>query len=62
MTTDDDCVAYALDCVRLAGGATTPELREQFLTMARQWLAQAMGENKFPLTETEVSVAAASAN
>ena len=44
MATDEKCVEYARDCVRLAGLATDRELREQLLQMARSWMAEAMQE------------------
>jgi hypothetical protein len=43
MATDNDCVGYARECVRLAG-LTDPQLREQLLRMAREWMAMAMHE------------------
>jgi hypothetical protein len=47
-TTDDECVGYARECVRLAGLTDNPELREQLLNMAREWMATAMHERKTP--------------
>ena len=44
MATDEQCVGYARECVRLAGLATDQELREQLLQMARNWMAEAMHE------------------
>ena len=44
MATDEECVGYARECVRLAGLATDQELREQLLQMARNWMAEAMHE------------------
>ena len=44
MATDEECVDYARECVRLAGLATDQELREQLLQMARNWMAEAMHE------------------
>ena len=44
MATDEECVGYARECVRLAGLATDKELREQLLQMARHWMAEAMHE------------------
>jgi hypothetical protein len=46
MATDKECVEYARDCVRLAGLATDPELRERLLQQAREWMAAAMGEDE----------------
>ena len=37
MATDEECVGYARECVRLAGLATDYELQEQLLQMARNW-------------------------
>jgi hypothetical protein len=48
-TTDDDCMSYARDCVRLAGLAKDPLLQEQLLNMAREWMAVAMHETKSPI-------------
>jgi hypothetical protein len=36
---------YARDCVRLAEQADTPELREQLLAMAREWMEALMKED-----------------
>ena len=47
-TPDDDCIGYARECVRLAGLAKDPELRDQLLNMAREWMATAMHEAKSP--------------
>jgi hypothetical protein len=44
MATDEECVEYARECVRLAGLATDQELRDQLLQMARNWMAEAMHE------------------
>jgi hypothetical protein len=35
---------YARDCVRLAQQADTPELRDQLLAMAREWMEALMIE------------------
>src|SRR5882724_8174322 len=40
------CIAYARDCVRLAGPAESPELREKLLQMAPEWMAEAMHEER----------------
>ena len=37
---------YARECVRFAQLANKPELREQLLQMAREWMAAAMGETE----------------
>jgi hypothetical protein len=44
MATDEECVEYARECVRLAALATDQELRDQLLQMARNWMAEAMHE------------------
>jgi hypothetical protein len=41
MVTDQECVNFARECVRLAGMTSDPEMREQMLKLARQWLANA---------------------
>jgi hypothetical protein len=47
-TPDDDCIGYARECVRLAGLTHDPQLRDQLLNMAREWMATAMHEGKTP--------------
>ena len=47
-TTDDECVSYARDCVRLSELTKDEYIREQLLNMAREWMAQAMHEPKMP--------------
>jgi len=47
-TTNDECVSYARDCVRLAEFTKDEYIREQLLNMAREWMAQAMREPKMP--------------
>jgi hypothetical protein len=42
---DKECIRYARECVRLAGMAKDEDLREQFLNIARQWMAEA-GKNR----------------
>jgi hypothetical protein len=44
MATEEECVEYARECVRLAGLTTDYELQEQLLQMARNWMAEAMHE------------------
>jgi hypothetical protein len=44
MPTDTECVDYARECVRLAGLTKDPQLREQLLNLAREWMADAMQE------------------
>ena len=40
-TTDDACVSYARDCVRLSELTKDEYIRERLLNMAREWMAQA---------------------
>ena len=42
MATDEECVGYARECVRLAGLATDQELRQQLLQMARNWMGRSV--------------------
>jgi hypothetical protein len=42
--TDEECVGYSRECVRLAGLTTDSKIREQLLRMAREWMATAMHE------------------
>jgi hypothetical protein len=43
--TEKDFDRYARDCVRLAGSENVPpELRNQLLAMAREWMQAAMEE------------------
>ena len=44
MVTDEECVDYARECVRLAGLTADQEIRDQLLNMAREWMAAAMHE------------------
>jgi hypothetical protein len=44
MTSDEECVEYARECVRLAGLTKDLQLRDQLLNMAREWMAAAMHE------------------
>src|SRR5262249_36204270 len=39
-TTNDECVSYARDCVRLAEFTKDEYIREQLLNMAREWMAR----------------------
>jgi hypothetical protein len=41
MATDQKCVDYAWECIRLAGLADDPEIRDRLMDMARSWLAVA---------------------
>ena len=42
--TDEEYVDYARECVRLAGLTADQEIRDQLLSMAREWMAAAMHE------------------
>ena len=44
MATDQECAAYARECVRLAGLTDEPEIRDQLFALAREWTAAAMHE------------------
>jgi hypothetical protein len=44
MATDEECMAYACECVRLAGPTDEPEIRDQLFALARNWMAAAMQE------------------
>jgi len=46
--TDQECVDYARECVRLAEFSDNPELRKILLHMAREWMAVAMHEETPP--------------
>ena len=48
MANDKECEGYAHECVRLAGLTDDHEIREQLFQMAREWMAQAMHEEKMP--------------
>jgi hypothetical protein len=48
MVTDQECLDYARDCVRLAGFANDRELRNHLLQLARDWMAAAEHEEKVP--------------
>jgi len=48
MTTDQEYVDYARDCVRLAGLVQDQQIRDKLLDMAREWMAVAMHEAKMP--------------
>ena len=42
MATDQECVGYARECLRLAGLTDEPEIRDQLFGLAREWMATAM--------------------
>jgi hypothetical protein len=39
MSANKDCVDYARECIRLATSATDPDIRNQLLQMASDWMA-----------------------
>ena len=45
MSSGNEFEEYARDCVRLAQQADAPELREQLLAMAREWMEAMMKED-----------------
>jgi hypothetical protein len=45
MATEKECIEYARECVRLAGLANEPDIRERLLDIAREWMAAAMHED-----------------
>jgi hypothetical protein len=49
MATDQKCVDYAWECIRLAWLADDPEIRDRLMDMARSWLAVA--ERTHPVDE-----------
>jgi hypothetical protein len=51
---DQKCVDYAWECIRLAGLADDPEIRDRLMDMARSWLAVA--ERTHPVDERSLSV------
>jgi NADH:ubiquinone oxidoreductase subunit D len=48
MAADNECLDYARECVRLAELTDDPELLNQLLQMAHEWVAAAMHEKKTP--------------
>jgi hypothetical protein len=42
MATDKESMAYARECVRLAGLTDEPEIRDQLFALAREWMAAAI--------------------
>ena len=50
MATDQECVAYARECVRLAELTDEPEIRDQLFALAREWTAAAMHVNQTSIT------------
>ena len=48
MPTDNECVDYARDCVRLAGLTQDQQIRDRLLAMANEWMAEAIDEQAKP--------------
>ena len=60
MVTDEECVDYARECVRLASLTVDQEIRDQLLNMAREWMAAAMHERHSVRSTFSVEISAAS--
>jgi hypothetical protein len=45
---DKNCDGYARECVRLANLTSDPNIRDQLMQMAREWMAVVMYEEKRP--------------
>ena len=45
---DEDCLIYARECVRLANLTTDPEIRDSLVQIAREWIAVAMHKQTVP--------------
>jgi hypothetical protein len=56
VVSDKDMEGYARDCVRLAQLARNPELREQLMQMARDWMAAAMHDSPQSLNEDQYAL------
>jgi hypothetical protein len=56
MSSANELIEYARDCVRLAGlVGDDRQLREQLLDMARAWMRAAMDEESKPITSPVVA-------
>ena len=55
MATDEECMAYARECVRLAGLTDEPEIRDQLFALAREWMAAAMQERDVLIFSPSIS-------
>jgi hypothetical protein len=53
MSSENKFEKYARECARLADHAETPELREQLLSMAREWMRALMQEQDSELAPGE---------
>jgi hypothetical protein len=60
LPSDKEMEDYASDCARLTQLAHNPELREQLMQMARDWIAAAMQESKAPEATSPLPKAASS--
>jgi hypothetical protein len=49
MATDEECMAYAREYVRLAGLTDELEIRDQLFALTREWMAAAMQERDVPI-------------
>jgi hypothetical protein len=58
MTTGQECVDYARECVRLAELTKDSELRDHLLNLAREWMATAVHEDKAPEPKSVPATAA----
>jgi len=50
MVTDKEMEGYARDCARLADMTDDPEIREQLMKMAREWMEAALGSKQAQAT------------
>jgi hypothetical protein len=48
MATDQECLDYARECVRLAGLINDVQTRNHMIYLAREWMATAMHADKMP--------------
>ena len=48
MATDNECLDYARECVRLAELTRDSELRDHLLKLGREWMAKAMHAGSAP--------------
>ena len=58
MATDQECVGYAREYVRLAGLTDEPEIHDQLFGLAREWMAAAMHDRDvliFPHQQSKIS-------
>ena len=55
MATDKESMAYARECVRLAGLTDEPEIRDQLFALAREWMAAAMHDRDVLIYSPSIS-------